>query len=406
MQPNLRVAVLGAGLQGSCVAMDLSESGIAVDLYDRNQACMTQASLRNEGKIHLGYVYANDRSLRSAMTMTEGAATFAPLLERWLGTPVSRLNRSTAFNYAVHRDSIITPSEFEAHLTRTHALVAQRIRGLDYLGVDVSRPPVRLSRAELESDYDPATVDAVYRTAEHSVDPRALAMAVRERITSDPRITLRLGTEVNGVRSENGHVAVEFTNDSHRNTQDYDHVVNALWDGRLVVDQTMGMHPESPWLFRVKHFLRVKSSSIRVPSTTIVLGPFGDIVDYGNGEFYLSWYPSGLQGASSEATVPDRLRSLSDREVDAIRAGTVSGLTSVVPRLADVPAADLADAELAGGVIFAWGATDIDDRASGLHNRYAIGPRTLGRYHSVDTGKLTTAPMYARMVGERVRGDR
>lgn len=385
--------------------MDLSDSGVSVDLYDRNQSCMTQASLRNEGKIHLGYVYANDRSLRSAVTMAEGAATFAPLLERWLGTPISRLNRSTAFNYAVHRDSIITAPEFETHLLRTHALVAERIQGRDYLGVDVSPPPVRLTQSELESDYDPSTVDAVYRTTEHSVDPRALAMAVRERIASDPRITLRLGTEVHAVRSEKGQVAVEFTNGGDRESLDYHHVVNALWDGRLAVDQTMGMYPESPWMFRVKHFLRIKSTSLRLPSTTIVLGPFGDIVDYGDGEFYLSWYPSGLQGVSSESSVPDRLRSLPDQDVDAIRSGTVDGLTSIVPRLADLPAADLANAELAGGVIFAWGATDIDDRASGLHNRFAIGPRTVGRYHSVDTGKLTMAPMYARMVAEKVRED-
>jgi hypothetical protein len=89
-----------------------------------------------------------------------------------------------------------------------------------------------------------------------------------------------------------------------------------------------------------------------------------------------------------------------------MRSGIVSGLAGIVPRLAEVPAADLARAELAGGVIFAWGSTGIDDRRSGLHNRFAIGPRTVGRYHSVDTGKLTTAPLHARMVTERVRAIR
>lgn len=399
----MRVAVLGAGLQGICVAMDLASAGIQVDLYDRSSACMTQASLRNEGKIHLGYVYANDRSLRSAATMVDGAATFGPLMERWLGLEMSRLPKSTAFNYALHRDSLLSALEFEGHLKRTHDLVDKRIGREDYFGVDIRKPPERLSQAELEAEYDPATVQAVYRTNEISIDPRALAVAVRDRVAADTRICPILETEVHGVRAEVDRIAVDFTNGGARTTIEYDHVVNALWDGRLAVDATAGLAPDRPWLFRVKHYLMVESVGVRLPSTTIVLGPFGDIVDYGNGAFYLSWYPSGLQGASSELKVPDWLRNLPSDTAAAVRAGTVDGLASVVPRVAELPSTDLAAAELAGGVIFAWGATDIDDLESGLHSRFAVGPRTVGRYHSVDTGKLTTAPLFARMVGERVR---
>ncbi|PYR72438.1 MAG: FAD-binding oxidoreductase, partial [Acidobacteria bacterium] len=54
----MQVAVLGAGLQGSCVAMELASAGISVDLFDKNDRCMSQASAQNEGKIHLGYLYA------------------------------------------------------------------------------------------------------------------------------------------------------------------------------------------------------------------------------------------------------------------------------------------------------------------------------------------------------------
>jgi hypothetical protein len=384
--------------------MDLASAGIQVDLYDRNQECMTQASLRNEGKIHLGYVYANDRSLRSAATMANGAATFGPLLERWLGLPMSQLRLSTPFNYAVHRDSLLSPIEFESHLKRTHDLVGKRIGRRDYLGVDIQRPPERLSPPELEAHYDPAVVQAVYRTNEISIDPRRLALAVRDRVGSDARISTILDTEVHGVAAADDGIAVDFTNGGGRTRVEYDHVVNALWDGRLAVDATVGLAPERPWLFRVKHYLMMQSATARLPSTTIVLGPFGDIVDYGDGAFYLSWYPSGLQGASSELQLPDWLRNLPDDAAVAVRAGIIHGLASVVPRLAELPASDVGAAELAGGVIFAWGTTDIDDVGSGLHNRFANGPRTVGRYHSVNTGKLTMAPLYARMVGERVRG--
>ncbi len=138
------------------------------------------------------------------------------------------------------------------------------------------------------------------------------------------------------------------------------------------------------------------------PSTTIVLGPFGDILDYGNGTFYLSWYPSGLQGSSSEIEVPEWLldpatgRRGPDPERDNLVACPRSSRD-----LATCSAGALSKAELQGGLIFAWGATDIDDPASELHDRHAIGPKSVGRYHTIDTGKLTTAPLYARMVGEQ-----
>ena len=55
----------------------------------------------------------------------------------------------------------------------------------------------------------------------------------------------------------------------------------------------------------------------------------------------------------------------------------------------------------------AAGHSDIDDPASELHCRYDVGVKSFGRYHSVDTGKLTLAPRLsvqaANAVGSRAR---
>ena len=48
------------------------------------------------------------------------------------------------------------------------------------------------------------------------------------------------------------------------------------------------------------------------------------------------------------------------------------------------------------GIITAWGATDIDDPNSGLHQRHEVGPWARDGWISVDTGKLTTAPLFAQ----------
>jgi hypothetical protein len=64
----------------------------------------------------------------------------------------------------------------------------------------------------------------------------------------------------------------------------------------------------------------------------------------------------------------------------------------------------LEEATVAGGIILAAGDTDIDDPASRLHTRTAVGIRSMHGYHSVDTGKYTLAPMYALEIADRVCG--
>ena len=82
--------------------------------------------------------------------------------------------------------------------------------------------------------------------------------------------------------------------------------------------------------------------------------------------------------------------------------GTVDGLARLVPVLAALREDELADAVVKGGVIVAWGETDIDDPASELHNRFAIGVTSEDGYHSVDPGKLTMAPLFADRCADRV----
>jgi hypothetical protein len=54
------------------------------------------------------------------------------------------------------------------------------------------------------------------------------------------------------------------------------------------------------------------------------------------------------------------------------------------------------------GAIVALGRSDVDDATSGLHDRSRIGIVSRGGYHSVDPGKLTTAPRFAVETADRV----
>jgi hypothetical protein len=387
--------------------MELASEGISVDLYDKNDRCMSQASAQNEGKIHLGYVYANDRSLRTARTMIKGAITFASLMRRWIGDAIDSVPVSTPFHYVVHTESLLGIDAIEHHFRRTHSAAIEESRDtpLDYFGADYRVPPARMSEGECSSLFDRLKVAAAYRTAEMSIDPQALAAIVRDRLSADPHINCLMQTHVHGVAPDDSRVTVNAEKCGCRTRENYDHVVNALWDGRLAVDRTVGLHPERPWLYRVKHYLRMRAPGLAstLPSTTVVLGAFGDLVAFGDGSLCLSWYPAGMRGASPDLIPPAWPLVLDESASLAMRDDILEGLRRIVPAVGRLTPETVECCRVNAGIIFAWGSTDIHDPASGLHERHAIGPHSRGRYHTIDTGKLTMAPFFGKMVADRIR---
>jgi len=400
------VAVLGGGLQGCCVALELASRGVPVTLVDENAELLTRTAVANEGKVHLGYMYAADTSFRTARTMMAGALAFTPFLRRHLGSDLV-LDTSSPAAYVVHRDSQHGPDAVAGYLAAVHDLVVEAASapGAAYLS-RVDTPVRRWGEAEVSAQFDPDHAVAVFDSPEVAVDPLALAALLRARIATEPLIEVRPGHRVEAVkRNAEDRLEVTGTAAGDEWAEEFDQVVNALWGGRIAVDETLGLRPRRPWLHRLKYGVSVRwpRTLPPPPSATVVSGPFGEVVSYPDQTTYLTWYPSCVLGYSSEVSPPSTWQS---RPADPLRSevvrGTVDGLARLVPGLMALGDDDLADAVVKGGVIVAWGETDIDDPASELHNRFAIGVSTEGRYHSVDPGKLTMAPLFAQRCAERV----
>ncbi|MEO1000346.1 MAG: FAD-dependent oxidoreductase, partial [Pseudomonadota bacterium] len=227
------MAVLGAGIQGSLAALELAEAGARVVLVDRAARAMTEASRWNEGKIHLGYIFANDPTARTARLMAAGAAVFAPVLRRWMGSGAIEAALSDPFDYAVMEGSLVGPEALATRYAAMDAEIAGALAepGRDYLGARRIAPVRRLSRAETAGRLAEDGVAAVFRTAERSVDVAVVARAVREAVARHPRIETRWETEVTGVAdAPGGRLAVETAGGP---LGPFDRVVNALWEGRL-----------------------------------------------------------------------------------------------------------------------------------------------------------------------------
>jgi hypothetical protein len=382
--------------------MELAAAGVAVDVYDRNEQCLTQASASNEGKVHLGYVYANDRSLRTAHLMLKGASSFGPLLRRWIGDDIDGVPISSAFDYVIHRNSLLSVDAIARHMRACCDIAREECHGpIDYFGMDFRQRPALM--AGHHNSYDGAQVTAVFNTPEIALDPEALADLVRSRLQRIPNIRCVTRAIVTAIAERDSAIEVEFTHSDSSQREGYDHVINAAWDGRLAIDATMGLTPPRPWVYRMKHYVRARLRTPNLlPSCTIVLGAFGDVVSYDGGDVYLSWYPAGLLGWSGDLSVPAWPRSLDESQSAKLLTDIRVGLSGISLGVRSLKPRDLESWSAKGGIIFAWGSSDIDDPSSELHGRAQVGPTHHGRYHSIDTGKLTLAPFFAKQTADYI----
>lgn len=412
MSHKQSVLVLGAGIQGICAALALRMRGYTVTLIDRMPDLMLRTSLRNEGKIHLGFVYANDTTFQTASLLLRAALQFAPLLDEWLGAPVEwRPLVSSPFTYLVMRDSMLAPEKIYAHYEQMQTCLDEMIatgERANYLGEDLRGKRLwQPANRDAYKWFSPEYVAACVETVELALDRAKLRTLFKARLATLPDITTRYGLTIETIaRTPQGFCVSGTHADGAPWSECAEIVVNCLWDGRLALDTQMGISPQRSFVMRLKYrVLGTLAPTLNaLPSLTMVLGRYGDIVRYPDASTYFSWYPACLRGWSSTLTPP--------QEWDAVCAGnppqevaesvareTLAAFEKIIPKARDsrVETVD-------GGIIYAWGETDINDYGSALHQRHEIGVSAHDGYYSIDTGKFTCAPLFAQQIAEHLDG--
>lgn len=395
--------VLGAGLQGVLIALMLARRGVRVTLVDRRKAMMEGASLNHEGRIHLGLVYAMDRSLKTGLRMVEDALHFAPEIDRFCGRPLDwRALRSTATRYLVHRASHLSVSDLADHYDRIGKAVAQRLEDprLSYLG---QRPDRIFRPADVPCEADRDTIVGAFETVEACLDQPALHRSLAAAIAEAEGISLRLRHNVAEIdRTGPDRWAVicrAGTGEEVRLKGDM--VVNCLWEERGLFDRHVGIDAGRAESLRLKYGVLVRSSALleRLGSVLVTHGAFGSIVTHpGSGTAFLSWYPACIKGMMPLGPMPDTWTAACETAAEghaarAIWQDNIDGFLSVFPGFGR-PEPVLVKA----GVILAEGLRDIDRTDSRFHRRDDRPIRRAGSYVSVSTGKYTSAPRNAALL--------
>lgn len=397
-----RVAVLGAGIMGTTTALYLARRGLAVTLIDAAGAPLSGASRWNEGKIHLGYLYAADPSLDTARRLIPGGLAFADRMRELVGVGPAEAGARDDI-YLIHRDSIVGADAANRYFDAVSALVRNHPGAARYLA-DVSQAEAHpMTRAELEAVADPELIVAGFRVPERSVRTSVIADALVDAVRAEPGIALAISTRVSAVAAADASNSAWRVATTPMVGGTFDLVVNALWDGRLAIDGTAGLAPESPWSHRYRVSLFVETvRPVAFPSVVVATGPFGDVKNYDNRHFYISWYPAGLLVDSHDVT-PARPAALDAEGTARIVAAVREGIMTVLPGAVAIFAAAGA-VRVEGGWVFAHGQGSLGDPAASLHRRDRFGIRRLGTYLSVDTGKYSTAPWLAWRLAAEVAG--
>lgn len=393
--------VIGAGLTGSGIALELARRGKSVVLVEQDDVPMNRASLRNEGKIHLGLIYAGDGSGNTGRQQLKGSLCFHPILRSWLGDSVDKIELSTPFVYLVANDSLLSPEQLEHHYQSLEAEYLEIISEhphLNYLG----HKPEWLARSvpldTLRHTFNIRQFKKAFSTNERAVNTDDLAREITAAINRSDEINFIPRIKVVDIIAHQDAYTIlgKLSNGDDYLEVKAKTVFNAAWDQRLHLDSLAGIVNPSDWVHRLKYrvIASIPQDSERSPSATIVLGAYGDVV-IRNKSAFLSWYPSGMTGWSHDLAPPadwDLVckRFASDPKSELIGREILAQTLQWYPSLlgSNIMTID-------AGAIFAYGRSDIHHLESKLHDRSCIGVRANNNFFSIDPGKLTTAPMYA-----------
>lgn len=397
-------AVLGAGIQGCCAALALRKRGFRVQLFDKASALYSRASANQEGKVHLGFVYARDGSLKTARTLIDHALRFAPAVEALVGSTLDwEPHLSTRFTVGIHEESTLAPEALYAYYRALQEVYedASADPRLHYLG----RRPFRIWCEDDPDHRWPGKLTGAVRSEETAIEPSWLRRVIVDAVMQDPEITPRIRHRIDRVERSGRMFVVRGTHEGQAWRSCADIVVNCLWEDRHRVDASLGSPGSTAWVTRVKYgFMLESTPDLRdMPSLIVTHGPFGDIVNFrGESLVYVSWYPACMAYLGTDGRLPCAWDAACDGRhphglVDRALAATREALGVYVPALRGLKLH-----RVMAGTIMGRGETDISDVASGLHLRQGIGVDQSGDYYSIFTGKFTSGPANAIALQELV----
>ncbi len=382
-----KVVILGGGFQACCIALMLQKYNYDITIIEQCTDIMNRASMNQEGKIHLGFIYSMDKSLRTGRNLLRDALHFSNYIEYLLGEKIDwDTVKSSKFNYLVPYQSLLTGRELNNYFEKLQNLYVGWLNtdlNLSYLG---ERPQNLFHQhSSLPSHVDPEFFKHSFATEEVSISQLFLKNKIK------PVLDARLLLNEKVLQIKRAQQGFKIKTD--KGDYQADLLFNCTWENQTVFDQQMGIDIGTDHNLRLK--FAIVSKTIEelksIPSCTIVNGPFGDYVNHA-GYMYFSWYPQSMREMIVNRTPPEKWNALCRGEIDEnLKEELIRDHQAIFQQLFLTPF-QFHDPQIVGGIIVAKGDKDIKYAASRLHMRDETPITHQDGYFSVSTNKFTSAP--------------
>jgi len=390
-----KALVLGGGIQGCCIALMLEKHGYEVNIVDKSKDIFNRASLNQQGKIHLGFNWGMDSSLKTGKKLLLDALYFAPYLEYLLDKKINwEKLKSINFNALVAKDSLLSSDKIEIYFQTLQTIYQDYMKNekLTYLG---ERPKRLFQKTSLPKQLNPDFFQDCFATEEAAIHTQSFKKIIKEKIHSG-NISLYLNQLVTGAkRTSHGFIIETCSEDKSVQQLESDVVFNCLWEDKMTLDKKMGVEVEKGFNLRLRYGIMMKTPSClqEISSFVTIQGPYGDFVNYPeSNQVFFSWYPSSMKGMVIDQSMPPSWEEVCEGHIsDTLRQSLLNENFNNFHRL--IPAlTEFEDSTVMAGVIMANGYHDIHDTNSKLHERSEFPITQNDGYFSINTGKFTSAP--------------
>lgn len=295
------IAVIGAGIFGSEISIQLARAGHDVDLFERSSEILSAGTYASQNRLHLGLHYPRDLP-----TAKQSRIGYAKFVERFPSTV--RLDFPNY--YAISKtNSKVDATQFEKFAEQAEIEIeAQSMQQLEAHGVNTG------------------LIQAAYKCSEGVIDISILKSQLLEDLSSTTT-QLYLNEEISVCNFSNDKWNLESESQSFGN---YDAVVRATYGSDCIRSNITAVNNRQ-YEFHQTLILSI-SSKMQTFGYTVVDGDFLTLLPRGFSDDFLIYGPSvSVIERHVGSNVPESWRSVSEEQYKNHEAMLISRFEEYIP---------------------------------------------------------------------------
>jgi hypothetical protein len=386
--------IMGAGIQGCCIALLLSKYYKNITIIEQEENIMSKSSAAQEGRVHLGFLYANDKSMKTGYKMLNDALNFSNYIEYLLDEKLDwNTIKSKKYLYLNEINSLLSEKEvdeyFEKLETKYHELISTN-KSLNYLG---QKPKTLYTKIKIPDYLNKDMFNVCYSTEEVGIVQNILRDKINKKLI-EKNINIFFREQIVQLQKQNNKFMIE----TNKNKYIFDNVVNCLWENKHKFDTQIN------YLHEININIRLKCGVVSecidslkgYSSINIINGPYGDFGNFSNHNFmYFTWYPvSVIKMIIDDNNQHDsnELYKINSKLDDIEFKKQIEGHEKIFSKIFNIKNLSFVNPKVSCNAVVASGINDIKYKDSYLHNRFNDPIFYDNNYYSIQTGKYTSAP--------------